>query len=331
MEDVANRAGVSRALVSLVMRNSPKVSDKSRAAVLAAADELGYRPNLMARNLASRRTMTIGLVLNDLHNPFFAEITDGIHRAASEAGYRLVINTGLRSMEGEQAAVDTFLEFRTDGVILVGAWMVQDQLEELARETELVVVARTVDGEGFDTVNVDERKGGHLIVDHLAALGHRHIAYIDGGEGAGAIERRTGYLEGMTAHGLDDEVTIVGGTYDETAGTKGVQQLIDTGRMPTAIFAGNDFMAISALDRLEDEGLHVPDDVSLVGFDNTALAGLHHIGLTSVDQPPSVLGGLAMQCLVERLEEGRTEAVHHVIAPTLVTRTTSGPAPKERV
>jgi DNA-binding LacI/PurR family transcriptional regulator len=330
MEDVASRAGVSRALVSLVMRDSPKVSDKSRAAVLAAAGELGYRPNLMARNLASRRTMTIGLVLNDLHNPFFAEITDGIHRAAAEAGYRIVINTGLRSLEGEQAAIDTFLEFRTDGIILVGPWMQRRQLDDLARETELVVVARTVGSDAFDTVNVDERRGGHLIVDHLAELGHRHIAYIDGGEGAGAVERRSGYLEGMSAHGLDDHITIVGGTYDETAGTKGVQQLIDSGTMPTAIFAGNDFMATSALDRLEDEGLRVPEDVSLVGFDNTALAALHHIGLTSVDQPRLLLGDLAMQCLVERLENGRTESVHHVIAPTLVARTTSGPAPKER-
>ncbi len=110
---------------------------------------------------------------------------------------------------------------------------------------------------------------------------------------------------------------------------KGVEQLLQHGVTPTAIFAGNDFMAVSALDRLEEEGLSVPGDVSLVGFDNTALAALHHIGLTSVDQPRLELGALAMQCLVEQIENSRTEAVHHVIAPDLVTRTTSGPAPKE--
>jgi DNA-binding LacI/PurR family transcriptional regulator len=329
MEDVAKRAGVSRALVSLVMRDSPRVSEHSRVAVLEAADALGYRPNLMARNLASRRTMTIGLVLNDLHNPFFAEITDSIHQAATEAGYRIVINTGLRSLEGEQAAVETFLEFRTDGIIAVGPWMSSSQLHDLSRETTLVVVARAVESDVFDTVNVDERRGGHLIVDHLVELGHRRIAYIDGGEGAGSIERRSGYLEGMAAHGLDDYVTVVGGTYNETVGTLGVQQLIDSGTVPTAIFAGNDFMALSALDRLEDEGLQVPEDVSLVGFDNTALAALHHIGLTTVDQPPETLGALAMQCLVERLEGDRSEAVHHVLAPSLVVRTTSGPVAKE--
>ena len=328
MEDVANRAGVSRALVSLVMRNSPKVSDHSRAAVLAAADELGYRPNLMARNLASRKTMTIGLVLNDLHNPFFAEIADGIHEAAIAAGYRTVINTGRRSADGDRAAADTFPEFRTDGIILVGPWLDRPEMERLARETNLVVVARTVESDRFDTVNVDERVGGHLIVDHLAGLGHRHIAYIDGGEGSGAVERRSGYLEGMTANDLDDHVTIVGGTYDDTAGTKGVEELLAGDAMPTAIFAGNDVMALSALDRLEDEGLSVPDDVSLVGFDNTSIAAMHHIGLTSVDQPRLVLGALAVQSLVERIEQRRTEPMHHVVAPTLVTRTTSGPAPE---
>ena len=132
MEDVASRAGVSRALVSLVMRNSPKVSERSRIAVLEAAEELGYRRNLMAHHLASRRTMTIGLVLNDLHNPFFAEMTDGIHKAALETGYRIVINTGLRNRAGEKAAVDTFLEFRTDGIILVGSELSSDTLEALA-------------------------------------------------------------------------------------------------------------------------------------------------------------------------------------------------------
>lgn len=327
MEDVASRAGVSRALVSLVMRDSPKVSDHSRAAVLAAADELGYRPNLMARNLASRRTMTIGIVLNDLHNPFFAEIADGIHEAAIAAGYRTVINTGRRSAEGDQAAADTFLEFRTDGIIMVGPWLPPEPLEELAGETNLVVVARGVDSDRLDTVNVDERMGGHLIVDHLAGLGHRHIAYIDGADGSGAVERRSGYLEGMASHGLDEHVTIVGGTYSATTGTTGVEELLEAGPMPSAIFAGNDVMALSALDRLEDEGLRVPDDVSLVGFDNTSLAALHHIGLTSVDQPRMVLGALAVQCLVERTEKRRDDAVHHVVAPTLVTRTTSGPVP----
>lgn len=333
MEDVANRAGVSRALVSLVMRNSPKVSERSRVAVLEAAEELGYRRNLMAHHLASRRTMTIGLVLNDLHNPFFAEMTDGIHEAALKAGYRIVINTGLRNRAGEKAAVDTFLEFRTDGIILVGSELSEDELETLASETNLVVAARVTSTDSYDTVSIDDRLGAHLVVDHLADLGHRRIAHIDGGPGAGARKRREGYKTAMEQRGLSEHVRIVAGAYSEQAGTAGVDQLLGNGEIPTAIFAANDLMATGVLNRLQFEGLRVPDDVSLVGFDNTAVAALHQMSLTTVDQPCELLGRLAARYLIERLDGEREAAVHELLTPSLVCRNTSGPvspgAPEE--
>lgn len=325
MEDVASRAGVSRALVSLVMRNSPKVSERSRTAVLAAAEELGYRRNLMAHHLASRRTMTIGLVLNDLHNPFFAEMTDGIHEAALEAGYRIVINTGLRNREGEKAAVDTFLEFRTDGIILVGSQLFGDELEALAAETNLVVAARDTTAGNYDTVSIDDHLGAQMVVDHLASLGHRRIAHIDGGSGAGARRRREGYQAAMQRHGLAEHVRIVAGEYSEHSGTVGVDRLLGDGESPTAIFAANDLMATGVLNRLQRRGLRVPGDVSLVGFDNTATAALHQMSLTTVDQPRELLGRLAAQYLIERLDEERAEAVHELLTPSLVCRSTSGP------
>ena len=325
MEDVASRAGVSRALVSLVMRDSPKVSERSRVAVLEAAEELGYRRNLMAHHLASRRTMTIGLVLNDLHNPFFAEMTDGIHEAALEAGYRIVINTGLRNLAGEKAAIDTFLEFRTDGIILVGSELSADELEALASETTLVVAARVSTADSYDTVSIDDRLGARMVVDHLVDLGHRRIAHIDGGPGAGARKRREGYKAAMEQRGLPKHVRIVTGEYSEQAGTVGVDKLLSEGEMPTAIFAANDLMATGVLDRLQFEGLKVPDDVSLVGFDNTAVAALHQMSLTTVDQPCELLGQLAARYLIERLDEERTDAVHQLLTPSLVCRSTSGP------
>lgn len=331
MEDVASRAGVSRALVSLVMRNSPKVSESSRAAVLEAAADLGYRRNFMAHQLASRRSMTIGLVLNDLHNPFFAEMTDGIHQAAVESGYRIVINTGLRNLAGERAAVDTFLEFRTDGIILVGTELSDDDLTALANETTLVVAARASGADNYDTVTVDDWLGARMVVDHLVALGHSRIAHIDGGTGSGALQRSQGYRAAMERHGLSDCVRIVAGEYSERAGAEAVEGLLSDGGMPTAIFAANDLMATGVLDRLEDEGLRVPADVSLVGFDNTSLAALHHISLTTVNQPRELLGRLAADFLIERLDAGREDAVHRLLEPSLVCRSTSGPVPhKER-
>ncbi len=327
MEDVASRAGVSRALVSLVMQDSPKVSVHSRAAVLEAADELGYRPNLMARHLASRRTMTIGLVLDDLHNPFFAETTDGIYRAAESAGYRIVISAGLRSVNSEMAAINTFLQFRVDGIILVGPRSGPEPMQELASEVPLVVVGRASNSELFDTVNVDERMGARLVVDHLVAHGHVRIAHIDGGTGAGATQRRAGYLRAMGDHGLNDHIRIVAGSYTEAAGAAGASVLLADPELPTAVFSANDLMAAGTLGRLDDEGFKAPGDISVVGFDNTALAALSNIALTTVDQPREVLGEMAMACLVQRLENGRTKACHHVVAPTLVTRDSSGPAP----
>ena len=323
MQQVAERAGVSLALVSLVMRDAPNVSDYRRKLVLDAADELGYRPNVLARNLASRRTNTIGVVVNDLHNPFFAEIIDGIQTESDEAGYRILIGNGKRSRRGEAEMIETFLQLRVDGVITAGATMSMSAIEAAAVSTEVVLVGRTSRSRVVDSVNTDDVTGARLAVDHLVALGHRQIAHIDGGSGAGAEARRRGYSAAMADHGLADETVIAGGDFSEAGGYQAANELLDQLRRPTAIFAANDLSAAGALDRVEDAGLVVPDSMSIVGYDNTALAAMQHMSLTTVNQPRDELGSLAVKFLLERIRDERTESVHHVIAPTLVTRRTS--------
>lgn len=323
MQQVAERAGVSLALVSLVMREAPNVSDYRRQLVLDAAAQLGYRPNVLARNLASRRTNTIGVVVNDLHNPFFAEIIDGIQAASDAAGYRILIGNGKRSRSGEAETIETFLQLRVDGIITAGATMPMSTIEAAAASAKVVVVGRTSRSRVIDSVNTDDVTGARLAVDHLVALGHRQIAHIDGGTGAGAEARRRGYSKAMTDHRLPEEIVTVGGDFSEAGGYHAASELLDQSCRPTAIFAANDLSAAGALDRIEDAGLSVPKDVSIVGYDNTALAAMQHLSLTTVNQPRDELGRLAVKFLLERLSDERTDSVHHVIAPTLVTRKTS--------
>jgi len=322
MEDVARAAGVSRALVSLVMRESPKVSEKRRARVLAAAARLGYRPNAMARGLASRRTRTIGVLLNDLRNPFFAEITDGIFEAAQALDYRLLIGTGRRQADGERRAVDVFFEHRPDGLVLVSPRLPGAEILAVGRSVPTVVVGRPVRAAHVDTVRNDDLAGGRLAVRHLAGLGHRRIAHIDGGRGAGSSGRRTGYLREMAALRL--EPWVVPGEFTEAAGVEAAERLLSAGELPTAIFAANDLVAAGALDRLEDAGLRIPADVSILGYDNTFLAALHHMSLTTIDQPRPEIGRLALTTLVERIDGVRSGAVHHQLEPSLVVRATTG-------
>jgi DNA-binding LacI/PurR family transcriptional regulator len=172
----------------------------------------------------------------------------------------------------------------------------------------------------------NERLGARIAVDHLVLLGHTRIAHIDGGQGAGAKRRRQGFEAAMEAHGLKPILTP--GSYTEEGGSEGVRKLLATDRHPTAIFAANDLAALGCLQALSDAGRSVPDDVSLMGYDNAWLAGLRHISLTTIDQPRHELGVTSVKLLIERMEEGRKESRHIVLEPSLVVRATTAPPAK---
>jgi DNA-binding LacI/PurR family transcriptional regulator len=321
--DVAARAGVSKSLVSLVMRDSPSVSEEKRRAVLAAAAALDYRPNAVARSLVQRRTRVLGVMLSDLHNPFFADVLDGVAARAGERGYKAMLNTGNRAASGEAEAIETLLELRSDGLILAAPRLDAARITRAARSVPVVVVARTIAGTRVDCVSNDDPAGAALAVDHLVALGHRRIAHIDGGEGAGAQARRQGFVRTMRRHGLASLARTARGDYTEEGGAKGVAALLARGARPTAIFAANDLSAIGALDTLTRRGLRVPEDISLVGYDNTSLAALRHLDLTTIDQPREAMGRTAVDLLLERLERRRTTPRRVVMAPALVVRGTT--------
>ncbi len=323
--DVAERAGVSKSLVSLVMREPDRVSDASREAVLRAAEELGYRPNAVARSLVQQRSHVIGVVLSDLHNPFFADVADGVEAAAADAGFRTMLASAFLDPEREQSAMETLLEMRVDALLPLGPMMDTEQLEKIAALIPVCVVARHTGSSSFDTIAVDDAAGAREAVQHLIELGHHDIAHIHAGTAAGAPERRSGYEEAMLANDLGANIRSVPGAYTERGGARAMTGILESGRIPTAVFAPNDAAALGAMDVIDSAGLTIPGDVSLIGYDNLGIAGLPRISLTTVGQPRSELGDQAVKLLVERIEQPDLAPRQVVVAPFLVIRETTGP------
>jgi DNA-binding LacI/PurR family transcriptional regulator len=328
MDDVARRAKVSRSLVSLVMRGSPKVSEERRRRVLDAARALGYSPNAMARGLASRQSGIIAVLLNDLHNPFFAEIFDGLLLRADADGYQLLLGAGGAKRFTEQAALDSFFQFRPDGIVLVSPRLPAAAIATMARSAPVVVVGRVVKAPGVDVVVTDEAVGAGLVVGHLAGLGHQRIVHFAGGQGAGASARRRAFVKEMQRVGLGDRIDVIAGDFTEQSGVECATALLRRrSRLPTAIYAANDLAAIGAIDTLGKAGHEVPADISVIGFDNTFFSHLRHVSLTTIDQPRLEMGRLAMSLLTDRIGGVRRAEEVHLVTPTLVVRESTGPPP----
>ena len=330
IHDVARRAKVSKSLVSMVTRGEDGVSNEKREAILEAIEELNYRPNVIAQSLVQRRTRILGVMIPDLRNPFFSDVVSGIQARAGELGFRVLFNTGLRQPDLEESAIVDLLELQVDGLILAAPRVEDRVITHAAQWIPVVVVNRNSPDDSCDSVSNDNIAGAGLAVEHCAALGHRRIALIEGGTGVAARTRYEGYLRAMRRLGLEDHILTVQGAHSEEGGRLGARELLRADPFPTAIFASNDLCAIGALDALEEAGMSIPRDVSLVGFDNTTLAALRHISLTSINQPGSDMGRSAVERLWERIDGERTTPTHDVVAPSLVIRSTTAPPRDDR-
>jgi DNA-binding LacI/PurR family transcriptional regulator len=324
MGDIAARAGVSKALVSLVFRNAPGASPETRARVLEAANQLGYRHNRTASLLARRRTRLLGVTMI-LRNTYHAELVEDIQAAADDLGYEMVLSTVTRTHD-EQRAVETLLESRCEAIILLGPELTPASLAALGGQLPVVAVGSRVTVPGVDVVRPAEEDGIGQVIDHLVGLGHREIVHVDGGDGVIAGDRREGYRTAMRRHGLDGHALVRTGGFTEDAGVAAAQALLDEGRLPTAIVAANDRAAIGLLDALARAGVRVPEAVSLVGYDDSMLSRLAYVDLTTVNQQPMEHARRAVAAAVERLDQGRTTPHEVVIPPRLVVRGTTGPA-----
>jgi DNA-binding LacI/PurR family transcriptional regulator len=327
LADVAAQAGVSVALVSIVVRDAPGASAATRERVRRAAEELGYRPDSRARLLRRSRSHLIGVVFGVQH-PFHGDLVGGLYTAADAAGYELALSAVTPGRD-EQHAVAGLLQDRCEALILLGPQLATADLADLATTMPLVVVARAVRHRAVDVVRTDDAAGLHLAVGHLVDLGHTRIAHIDGGRAPGAAERRRGYREALRRHGLDDAVHLLPGGLTEDEGAAAAEALLATNPRPTAVTAFNDRCATGVLDALRRAGLCVPRDMSVTGFDDTSVARLSHVALTTVAQDVEQLTTRAVARAVARLDRnGPVADREQVIPPRLVVRSTSAPPPR---
>jgi DNA-binding LacI/PurR family transcriptional regulator len=325
LDDVAAAVGVSSATVSLVLRGVAGPSAATRERVLEAASRLGYRPDRAASLLASRRTRLIGVVM-EIANPFHAQLVEDVQEAAERHGYDLLLSAVTRGHD-ERRAVETLLDSRCEALILVGAQAPTEQLAALDRQLPVVAVGRPVPSTKVDVVRAADDEGVALAVEHLAALGHRRITYVDGGRGTIAALRRRGYQRSMQAHGLAYHVQVIRGGDTEESGALAAHTLFDVPPGPTAVLTFNDRAAMGLLDALVRAHIDVPGAMSVVGYDDSPFSRLAHVDLSTVSQNTPELTEHAVAAVIERLDGGRTEHREVVVRPRLVVRGTTGPPP----
>jgi DNA-binding LacI/PurR family transcriptional regulator len=320
LDDVAMRAGVSPATASLVLRDQPGPSAATRQRVLEAAAELDYRADRSASLLARRRTHLLGVTM-DVSNPFHAELLEDIHVAAAERGFDIVVGP-LTRVRTEWQTARSLVDQRCEALVLLGPALARPELVELSRMLPLVVVGRRVRAPGVFVVRAADDHGVAAAVRHLAELGHRQIACVDGPPGAIATLRRRGFLRAMQRCAGTSAGYIVPGGDTEQAGIQA--PLAGVVPKPTAVVTFNDRCALGVIDQLRSTGLDVPGDVSVVGFDDSPIARLRTISLTTVSQEPTAMASACVAAAVAGIEDGPTRR-EVVLEPRLIVRGTTGP------
>jgi len=328
--DVAAHAGVSTAAASKVLRNAYGVSPEMKAKVQASMKELGYRPLASARGMRGR-THTVAVVVADLHNEFSSLLVEGIRRECERQEYRLLVAPAGSGKAAQERMVEDLIDRGMDGIVLISPLGADADLEHVAGNIPVVVLGRHGASSDFDSVAADDFAGANLVVDHLVALGHRRIAYVnhttEGTNDARLPEevRVRGYVDAMIRHGLGDAIDVIQSQWSQEGGEESGRAILSRAERPTAVFAGCDVAAFGVLTTMWNEGIRVPEEVSVAGFDNIFTTSLAPISMTTVDQSGLEMGIEAGRLLLERIG-GRMEARNTLIRPKLLKRrTTSSP------
>ena len=321
--DVARVAGVSPSTVSRILNGTAKVSEVKRKAVLAAIEAMNFTPNQMAKNLKSGNSMTIGIVVQDISSPFFDETLRGVDDGLKDTGYTSVIVSGHWNADEEAERVQLLLARKVDGIILLSGRISDETVIKFSQRCPIVATGRAVRTESSIGFKIDNEYGAYLAVNHLIELGHRRIAYVAGPDNNNdAADRLKGYQRALKEANIKlERGLIVEGDFHEASGLLAVNQLFETRQKFTAIFAANDLSAYGVRLGLYRKGIRVPEDISLVGFDDLPSSSYTAPPLTTVHQPLYDIGLLATNALLAIIQGKEIEA--HVPPVELVVRETT--------
>ncbi|MFN8496083.1 MAG: substrate-binding domain-containing protein [Caldilineaceae bacterium] len=324
--DIARKANVSKSTVSRVLNDAPAVNNQKRAAILAAIDELNYQPDLFARGLVSGQSQTIGVLTQNFGSPVYDAILRAILQGLDSAGYSSIFTDGRWQTDLENKRIQMLLNRRVDGLILLGGVSPRDELLALAQQTPLIIVARELAELRAQCVYIDNYAAAYQATQYLIKAGHQRIAHITGAlSQKDAVERRDGYWQAMLDAGLAVEPTlIVEGNFRRQAGVVAVEMLLARQQTFSAIFAANDQMAFGARLALYRRGIRVPDDVSLIGFDDQPDAAYMIPPLTTMKQPTSEMGEAAAQAILQLLK-GNTPVIPRFTAPMVLRESVANP------
>jgi LacI family transcriptional regulator len=331
-EDVARLAGVSRATVSYVINDrsggNVRISDETRKRVMQVVEKLGYQPNVLARSLRDGETHTIGIILPDSDNPFFAEVARGVEDTSFKHGYSVILCNSDGDLEKEQFYSKVLAKKQVDGILFLAAGDSAETLESLVSQgVPLAVVDREVAGMALDTILTHNAYGGQLATRHLLGLGHQRIGCIRGPSNVTpSAERFAGYQRALAEAGVPlNEQLIKRGDFQFESGQKAARELLILEDRPTALFACNDLMAIGAISTAVSLGFCVPNDLSVVGFDDIRLASVYNPALTTVVQPKYEMGVVATEMLLERVRDPQILPRRRVLDTSLVVRLSTAP------
>jgi DNA-binding LacI/PurR family transcriptional regulator len=325
--DVARLAGVSTATVSRSLNGTGQIAPGTRAAIDAAVEQLGYRPNTIARSLVTKSTQTIALLLPDITNPFYAALVSGIQQRALEAGYTTLLCTTEGDPEREEQYLSLLRAKQVDGVLVDGLVLPPDRVARFVADGfPIVCLDRDVDSAAVPLVQVDNRLGARLATEHLLSLGHARVAHVAGAPELGISEERVaGYREALAEAEIEpDPALVVVGSFTLEGGYEAAKSLL-AGGSPTAIFAANDLSAIGVINAIVESGRRVPADVSVVGFDDLLLSAYTTPPLTTIHQPALAIAERAMQLLLDLSNGRQVRRFRHLLEPALVVRGSTAP------